>query len=634
MFRWLGILGTVVMLGAISALIPARADACAEAECGKPRCWTSGINVRPTFTRRFSVYCERTVSARVVEAPPHSSISDVSVTYAALHFTVATDADAPQVETARFELTGTQTTIETDITLLAIPLSVNHAPICDGASATQRSDGTERVSVYLNPWCRDPDEDEFTMTGGGPGEHPWAPHVVPAGDSESNWSYVPSILTGTETTTLSATDQLGARSEPATLTVQIGPDVDRLPQCYPMPARWRPDGVYRVRRRAGAIRRFPIQCDDPDGDPYVATVTTLPTHGALAPVLANDPLWGEDWYDATYVPAEDAELDPFTVTATGVHGTGPATHMAMAIAPDDSNGGGGCGYGVSTTAPDVPGVVRVTCDDDDGDPIEATVTDAPAHGTMGPPVTTRGPHGQSDITIPYVPSSGYVGVDCVEVDVSDGHGMTMHLLLEIDVRVPPVVAPPDPELPEPPGLPELPEPPEVPVPTEAPVATVAPSAPVPTVSASAPVPALRPASLQDGGSSPVAAPAAVPSIPIADRVRAYVVGSLGTRSVRRTAMLPDVEVWTPRRLSRRVLRREGRAPGMLVLCAAGCEVRSSTGPQRRATRTTAVVAPSQPQLLWATATRRQLRAGRRLRMRVAISRTGAHRTLKRAFRLR
>ena len=89
------------------------------------------------------------------------------------------------------------------------------------------------MDVFLHPWCRDDDGDEFILRGGGPGVHGESPMSVPAGGGVSNWWYRTATHAGTEQTTIFATDVLGARSADATLEVTVGPGVDRLPECRP-----------------------------------------------------------------------------------------------------------------------------------------------------------------------------------------------------------------------------------------------------------------------------------------------------------------------------------------------------------------------------------------------------------------
>ena len=49
------------------------------------------------------------------------------------------------------------------------------------------------------------------------------------------WHYRTTTASGQEETTFWATDDLGARSDDTPLSVEVGPGVDRLPSCAPLP---------------------------------------------------------------------------------------------------------------------------------------------------------------------------------------------------------------------------------------------------------------------------------------------------------------------------------------------------------------------------------------------------------------
>src|SRR5436190_6467619 len=185
---------------------------CGESSCGIPSCWSAAVRTRPDMDRTVTVSCSGAVSARLLSGPAHGEVSSVSTDWYGLHFDVHAAADAPRFDEAVFEITGHEGSIEQRVSIEVVPTSENSAPICDGDHVTMRSDGTGPVDVYLHPYCRDPDGDAFVIEGGPPGIHTDAPKQVPAGYSDSNWNYRTAAFSGDESTTIWATDELGARS--------------------------------------------------------------------------------------------------------------------------------------------------------------------------------------------------------------------------------------------------------------------------------------------------------------------------------------------------------------------------------------------------------------------------------------
>src|SRR5437763_130380 len=400
------------------------AGSCEETSCGVPSCWEPAVRLRPDRTRAVTVSCSGVTSARLLTPPAHNDVSNVSGDVYGLHFDARPNDGAPRYDEAVFELGGHGGSIEQRVRIEVVPTSENSPPVCDGDRVTQRSDGSGPVDVFMHPYCRDPDGDQFVIEGSPPGVHPESPKTVPAGSSESNWLYRTKTFSGDETSTIWATDELGARSADAELKVTVGPGVDRLPQCTP--SSWSSAEVLAINTRPGMTRRFGLVCTDPDGDLFASRLSTLPQRGALA-LLEGVPQYGgwgvERWTDATYVPADGSlEPDPFSVTATGVRGEGPEVRMAMVPHALPYNGGGGCGWSGAEVVSPGPGTLRVSCSDDDGDDLSAEVITQPRHGIIAPAVSTPSLYGFSDITIPYVPDPGYEGYDCVEVRITDGHG--------------------------------------------------------------------------------------------------------------------------------------------------------------------------------------------------------------------
>jgi hypothetical protein len=570
------VLGVLVALAlALATPQASSAAACEDSSCGVPTCSQPSVRLRPDMTRAVTVPCWEATGARLVTPPAHSQVSNVSADWYGLHFDARPDDDSPQYDEAVFELDGHEGSIEQRVDIEVVPTSQNSPPECLGDRVSQRSDGTGPVDVFMHPSCWDPDGDDFVIRGGPPGVHSESPKRVPAGSGDSNWHYRTATFSGDETTTIWATDVLGARSSDARLEVTVGPAVDRPPECRP--SYWSSaDTVLPIWSRPGATRRFGIGCEDLDGDPFTARLTSPPERGQM-------PLWEDHygWIDALYAPADDSlEADPFSVTASGPRGGGPTAHMAIVPRALPENGGGGCAYGPADVVTDAPGAVMLDCSDDDGDPLSVEILSAPRHGSAAPAVVTTGFFGVSNITIPYVPDPGYEGYDCVRLKVTDGHGLAFDIAIDIWVRPrPPLVE-------APPYLPPLP-----------------------------------PLPLPDASAEPV---------------RAQVERALGTTAVRRLHKTRGAEVWARRKLSRRDLRRWGRAPGLVVVCSARCKIRSdsrlATGLRSvRASRGKAVTAASAGQvqvlsLAIGRTERRALSRARKPRAKFSVSvRAGAGR---------
>ena len=545
---------------------PASAEACDGSACGVPSCWDTTVRVRPDMPRAFALWCEELTSAELVSTDPGLTVTGVAVESSRLAFTARTAPGATGALHATLRLSGPEGSVDVPFAIEVVPLSVNSPPTCHGDRIAQRSDGQAPVDLFMHPSCSDPDEDEFVMDGAGPGTHLDAPKQVPAGHGEANWHYRTATASGNETATVWATDVLGARSETVELEITVGPGVDRLPSCHPNPGSF--GGEYLpIRARPGATRRFGVVCEDPDGDPFSAGVGTQPERGAVtlvAPGGLHTGWWGAArWLDGTYVPSgASAEPDPFTVTTDGERGAGPVSRMAIVPVSLPENHGGGCGWSGLETAPGTPGLARITCTDDEGDPLGAEVVAEPLHGSAAPAAVVPALYGAQDIVVPYTPDAGHEGYDCIKVRISDGHGYSTVIQVDIQVRDAPVHIP-WPSLPD--GLPGLgvPQPP------------------------------------------PVGAP-----LPV---VRGYARDVLGTKAVRRAAS----GVWFARRLSRARLLREGAVPGALVLCPEGCRVRASSrlaGTARAARRRVAAdVAAGGAQLLHLALDARQRTRLRRAR---------------------
>src|SRR3954452_11662878 len=116
--------GTALVVAAVLAVCAAatpplaHADTCTNTGgCGTPSCWSPSVRARPDMTRVLSVDCTHLIGATIKTQPAHGVISDVSVDYRGLHFTIHPDADAPRNDEAVFDLTGQEHTIQQTVAI-------------------------------------------------------------------------------------------------------------------------------------------------------------------------------------------------------------------------------------------------------------------------------------------------------------------------------------------------------------------------------------------------------------------------------------------------------------------------------------------------------------------------------------
>jgi Bacterial Ig domain len=430
------LLGSALLLCATAST----AAASANPECSMPESWD-----RPGLDRPHQLDCSGAWGAELASGPAHGRLTgfafDSDAQVASWRYRA--DDDAPADDAFSLRLTGPGGTTTERVAIHITPRDQNTAPQCQPASAAQRTAGTSPAVVAVDLYCWDYENDSFVIDGGGPGEHVDGPLTVRGGDAggadSPTWHYRTATSRGNEQTTFWATDDLGARSPDTALSVQVGPDVDRLPACLPEPGTADPSAdVLPIYARPGATRRFGVVCSDADHDPLTVRLGTPPARGTLtkfAPGGLEDHDWGtERWVDAVYRPADaSGAQDPFSVVAAA-HGRTTETKLAITNADDPRWFSSlGCSTNTATTTAGAPGVVRFSCADDDGDDLQATVTRAPEHGAAAPAVLTPARYGWDDVAVAWTPEPGFVGIDTVGVRISDGHGVALDLSIDLYV---------------------------------------------------------------------------------------------------------------------------------------------------------------------------------------------------------
>ena len=182
-----------------------------------------------------------------------------------------------------------------------------------------------------------------------------------------------------------------------------------------------------------------VICDDADGDAFTPHLTAPPTRGDITAFDFNPMpslgFWGSKIYiDTTYGPRTRFEgTDPFTVTATGPHGSGPAGKLAIVARERPANDGVGCGSWAAATQPGTPVTLRIECDDGDGDALDVTISSPPVHGQAAAPTVTSASYGGNEIGVVYTPDAGFTGTDGLTVSVDDGGGTPTSMPMTIAV---------------------------------------------------------------------------------------------------------------------------------------------------------------------------------------------------------
>jgi hypothetical protein len=430
------LIGSVAMFSALTS----SAAASATPECFMPEFWD-----RPGVERPHELNCQRVSSAELASGPGHGSLTgfafDDENQLATWRY--RPNADAPADDGFTVRLAGPGGTVTQRVAIHVVPREQNTAPHCGPAAAAQRTTGTAPAVVAFDLFCWDDENDTMVIDGAGPGQHLDAPQTIAGGNGGGThgptWRYRTATSRGDESTTIWVTDDLGARSDATPLTVQVGPDVDRLPECAPNPGFADPNAAFLpIYARPGATRRFGVVCSDADHDPLTVHVGSQPARGALTKFESTELRnydWGsERWVDAVYKPAGSShEPDPFTVVAAA-HGRTSETKMAIADADEPRWFNGlGCGTAPARTTDGTPAAVRFSCSDDDGDALLATVTKAPERGVASQPVLTPARFGDEDVAIAWTPEPGFVGIDSIGVRVADGHGVQMDMTIDLYV---------------------------------------------------------------------------------------------------------------------------------------------------------------------------------------------------------
>jgi N-acyl-D-amino-acid deacylase len=155
-----------------------------------------------------------------------------------------------------------------------------------------------------------------------------------------------------------------------------------------------------------------LTATDPDGDALTFTIVADPEHGTLTgtpPDLTYTPDQDYSGGDAFAFTASDGSLasDVATVTIDVAHVNHPPIALDQNVATDAN----------------APVDLTLTATDPDGDDLDYTIVDPPAHGTL----TGTPPH------LTYTPDTGYAGLDALTFTANDGALTSNEATITIDV---------------------------------------------------------------------------------------------------------------------------------------------------------------------------------------------------------
>ena len=549
---------------------------------GPPRCEEVPLVARVGAERRYELWCGTLDRVRLVDGPAHGTLGDLAHDAASrLSFTFRPDPEQaePVLDTATVELSGPGGTALRTLIVKIVPPGHNTPPWCLPEGAVRWSDGVSPGTVEFRDVCQDDEQDALTFEGDGPGTFHAVPGRVPAGVSTGARGllrYRASILRGEEEARFVVTDERGARTRVA-VPFRFGPDVNRPPTC------WTPWTTIRV--RVGIPRRFAVECSDPEDDPFRVGIPGHPwwhpwRYDDLGRPSRSSPPRSFT-FEVVYTPIPGLmEDDHGTFLASGPSGGSQPLRLTMRPQPPSANVPGTCrGDGrVVATQQNMPVELVLSCQDEDGDPLTASVVTPPAQGSVSAPVVSTAYGGGQHVRLTWTPDPAREGRDAVVLAISDGYGGRTEVVQELEAHGPSYL-----RLPPPTSLPGL----------------VPPRPPVPPPSPPAPAPQ-GPASTAGGGLAS-----------LADGARA----ALGTEDVRLRRRVGAARVYVPGTAADAGLpARDAVVWPLAVACPAACAVRatswtSGTDPRSQ----TLALAPGTARALELRLTPAQRRAIRRTR---------------------
>ena len=274
---------------------------------------------------------------------------------------------------------------------------VNDAPVAMSQSVAVDEDGA--VAIVLAGSDVDGDIVAYQVTD--------PPRHGTLGGDAPSLIYMPEVdYNGPDSFTFTVTDDAGAVSAPARVSIEVTP-VNDAPVAMSQSVAVDEDGAVAI----------VLAGSDVDGDIVAYQVTAPPRHGTL----------GGDAPSLTYMPEVDYNgPDSFTFTVTDDAGAVSApARVSIEVTPVND-----APVAMSqSVAVDEDGTVAIVLagSDVDGDIVAYQVTDPPRHGTLGGDAPS----------LTYMPEVDYNGPDSFTFTVTDGDG-TVSTPADVSITVTPV----------------------------------------------------------------------------------------------------------------------------------------------------------------------------------------------------
>ncbi|WP_164515311.1 Ig-like domain-containing protein [Flavobacterium ustbae] len=240
----------------------------------------------------------------------------------------------------------------------------------------------------------------------------------------ANLTYDPKgDFTGNDSFDFNATDNSGATSASATITIPVGNN--------PPTAHSAVNPVIPSPAPATAI--IPLTASDTDGTISNYMVVTLPSHGILAlneiPITVNQVLTPSEAANLTYDPNGDfTGNDSFDFNATDNSGaTSASATITIPVGNNPPTAHSGVNPAIPSPAP-ATAIIPLTASDTDGTISNYTIVTLPSHGILalnGIPVTVNQvltPSEAANLT--YDPNGDFTGNDSFDFNATDNSGAT------------------------------------------------------------------------------------------------------------------------------------------------------------------------------------------------------------------
>ena len=332
------------------------------------------------------------VAYQITGAPPHGTLGGDAPS---LIYMPEVDYNGPDSFT--FTVTDDAGAVSAPARVSIEVTPVNDAPVAMSQSVAVDEDGA--VAIVLAGSDVDGDTVAYQITG--------APRHGTLGGDAPSLTYMPEVdYNGPDSFTFTVTDDAGAVSAPARVSIEVTP-VNDAPVAMSQSVAVDEDGAVAI----------VLAGSDVDGDIVAYQVTAPPRHGTL----------GGDAPSLTYMPEVDYNgPDSFTFTVTDDAGAVSAPARVSIEVTPVNDAPVAMSQSVAVDEDDAVAIV-LAGSDVDGDIVAYQIADDPGHGT----VTGDAP------SLTYMPEVDYNGPDSFTFTVTDGDG-TVSTPADVSITVTPV----------------------------------------------------------------------------------------------------------------------------------------------------------------------------------------------------